>query len=194
MSETRAHGENLKQFCNGYGLDVGYGGDPILRSSITVDLHKPYANVGNHPLNLGGDARDLNWFRNDTLDYVYSSHCLEDFINTKEVLIEWLRVVKKRGRVVLLLPDQVKYEESCKKHGEEPNASHKIKSFSLSYIKNLIKQISCAKIIYEQDNIGEYNFQVVIEKTKSSGIFSRIIYEIRVIILKIKNFNKFKDF
>ena len=60
MSETSRCRERLKKFCVGYGIDVGYGGDPILPSAITVDLPHPYTKVGDAPLNLGGDARKSN--------------------------------------------------------------------------------------------------------------------------------------
>ncbi len=57
--ETSKCRERMQRYCVGYGLDVGYGGDPIVPSAITVDLPKPYTNVGGSPLNLGGDARNL---------------------------------------------------------------------------------------------------------------------------------------
>src|SRR3972149_2826407 len=106
MSETFRCRERLKKFCTGYGLDIGYGGDPIVPSAITVDLPKPYAKVGECPLNLGGDAGNLRWFRDTVLDYVYSSHLLEDFpaYKTEAVLREWMRVLKPRGNLILYLP------------------------------------------------------------------------------------------
>lgn len=83
MSETSKCRERLKKFCIGYGLDIGYGGDPIIPGAITVDLAIPYTKVGDAPLNLGGDARNLYWFADNSLDYVYSSHLLEDFDATE---------------------------------------------------------------------------------------------------------------
>ena len=36
----------------GIGIDVGYEGEPIVPSAITIDSEKPYTSTGNHPLNL----------------------------------------------------------------------------------------------------------------------------------------------
>jgi predicted SAM-dependent methyltransferase len=168
MSETSAHRKYLIRYCKGCGVDIGFGGDPIKPNSITMDLPQPYTILGKHPLNLGGDARSLYWFQNNALDYVYSSHCLEDFENTKETLSEWVRVIRKGGKLVLLLPDQKRYEKHCKKHGTEVNGSHKIKEFGLEYLKNIIKEIGNLKIVFEKDFTKEYNFALVAEKLEKT--------------------------
>lgn len=165
-SETSKYRNKLAQFCQGYGVDLGYGGDPIKPSSITVDLPTPYTEVGKQPLNLGGDARNLSWFTDNSLGYVYSSHLLEDFEDTGEVLQEWARVIKKGGRLVLLLPDQKRYEAHCAEAGTEPNQAHKIKDFSLAYVKKYLATMSYLKIIYEKDDLEGYCFLVVAEKTE----------------------------
>lgn len=136
--ETSKCRERLKHFCIGCGLDLGYGGDPILPTAITVDLPTPYAQVGNSPLHLKGDARNLYWFRDNVLDYVYSSHLLEDFENTYDVLKEWLRVIKPGGYLILYCPDEPTYKEHCRKTGQSYNYSHKIKNFGLECCKKIL--------------------------------------------------------
>lgn len=166
QSETSKYRHDLLHFCNGNGLDIGFGGDPIRPSAITIDSSKgTMAYCGDHPLNLDGDARHLYWFANDVFDYVYSSHCLEDMEDTEAVLIEWLRVLKPGGKLVLLLPDQKRYERYCRATGLKPNANHKIKNFSLIYLKNIFTNLDNAKIIFEKDMLNDYNFELVIEKT-----------------------------
>jgi hypothetical protein len=93
-SETSKCRERLAPFCEGYGLDIGFGGDPISETAIRVDMPNPYTRTGSFPVQLGGDATRLHWFANGTLDYVYSSHLLEDFKDTRAVLVEWIRVLK----------------------------------------------------------------------------------------------------
>ena len=78
-SETSKCRARLSPFCLGYGLDLGFGGDPINTAAIRVDTPKPYAYTGDAPVQLGGDARVLHWFRDGVRDYIYSSHLLEDF-------------------------------------------------------------------------------------------------------------------
>jgi len=185
MSETSKFREDLIIFCEGYGLDIGYGGDPIKTTSITIDLPIPYTKLGSYPLHLGGDARKLYWFSDNSLNYVYSSHCLEDFEDTESVLTEWLRVLKPGGMLVLLLPDQQRYEKWCSDHKTEPNAAHKIKNFSLSYLKDIVSKLNYVKIIHTKDIMEEYNFQIVLEKTMK-------IYHCKVV--KLSNyFNKIFD-
>jgi len=101
-SETSKHRDELRQFCTGYGLDVGFGGDPINDSAVRVDLPKPYAEAGGARVQLGGDCRNLKWFADGPLDYVYSSHLLEDFGPDQivSILREWTRVLKTGGRIV----------------------------------------------------------------------------------------------
>lgn len=164
MSETAKYRQELVPYCDGYGIDVGYGGDPIIDSAISVDMPQPYTHLGEHPLNLGGDARELKWFDDNVLDYVYSSHCLEDFEDTESLLREWLRVLRPKGRLVLLLPDQKRYEEYCRKVGAEPNPGHKIKKFGLLYIKQVLKKFPYVEILAEKDFLEEYNFYIVLQK------------------------------
>jgi len=157
--------ERLKHFCIGNGLDLSYGGDPILPSAITVDLPRPYTHVGNGPLHLAGDARDLYWFRNNVLDYVYSSHLLEDFENTYDVLKEWLRVIKPGGYLILYCPDELTYREHCRKTGQSYNYSHKIKDFSLKYVKKILTdRFVNIKIVHENPLVDEYSFELVVQK------------------------------
>ena len=170
--ETSRCRERLKEFCVGYGIDVGYGGDPIVPGAITIDLPQPYTKVGDASLNLGGDARDLRWFADNSLNFVYSSHLLEDFEahETKVVLLEWLRVLTVGGYLILYLPDEQKYRKHCKATGQDYNCAHKIENFSLDYIKSVLEEIPGIEIVHENPACEDYSFEVVIRKTGSSDI------------------------
>lgn len=168
-SETSNCRERLKKYCVGYGVDLGYGGDPIVPSAITVDMPVPYTKLGDGELNLGGDATNLNWFSDGSLDYVYSSHLLEDFINTKEVLIEWLRVLKPGGNLILYLPNEQRFRAHCKKTGQPYNESHKLSDFGLIYLKEILRDLPVT-IVYEKDECEAYSFEIVVRKDKSVGL------------------------
>jgi predicted SAM-dependent methyltransferase len=174
VSETSQCRERLKIYCIGYGLDIGYGGDPIVPSAITVDLPKPYTNVGGAPLNLGGDAMNLYWFTNNCLDYVFSSHLLEDFDpkSTRDVLSEWLRVLKPGGHLILYLPDEQKYRKHCAETGQPYNQNHKLENFSLEYVKSLLREISGIEIVHENPFCENYSFEMVIKKIDSTTAFN----------------------
>src|SRR5512137_2442781 len=107
MSETAKHRALFLPYCIGNGLDIGYGGDPIVDTAITLDQVNRYSFEGSKPQNLTADASSLYMFTTNSLDYVYSSHCIEDFEDTGSVLAEWLRVVKRGGYLCLLFPDEV---------------------------------------------------------------------------------------
>ena len=163
-SETAKCRERLIQYCEGYGIDCGAGGDPINDSAIIIDLPTPYSNAGIKKVNLGGDARNLFWFKNESLDYVYSSHLLEDFTNTKEVLIEWLRVLKKGGRLIIYCPNEQIFRLHCKNTGQVYNSNHQIEEFSLFYIRDILLKIGNIKILHENPLVDDYSFEIVVEK------------------------------
>jgi predicted SAM-dependent methyltransferase len=166
LSETNKCRDRLVRYCHGYGLDVGYGGDPIAPSAITVDLPVPYTNVGNHPLNLGGDARNLYWFDDNVLDYLFSSHLLEDFEDTEGVLREWIRVLRVGGYLILFCPDEQVYREHCRRTGWEYNSAHKISQFSLSYVKKILSdKFPNMEMIHENALVDVYSWELVARKT-----------------------------
>jgi predicted SAM-dependent methyltransferase len=165
MSETSNCRSRLAKYCQGYGLDIGYGGDAIVPSAITVDLPVPYTNVGSHPLNLGGNAKDLFWFNSNVLDYVFSSHLLEDFEDTEAVLREWLRVLKPEGYLIIFCPDERVYREHCLKTGQSYNYAHKIPDFSLVYVRSiLLDKICTIEVIHENPLVDTYSFEIVVRK------------------------------
>jgi predicted SAM-dependent methyltransferase len=162
-SETSKHRGIFEPYVQGDGLDIGFGGDPIRPSSITIDLPGEMV-AGYHPTNLVGDAASLPWFRSGVLSYVYSSHCLEDFQDTEAPLREWLRVIQPGGFLCLLLPDQRKYVRHRMLRGEIPNQAHKHSSFGLEFVKRILHRIGGTAVVYENNNLDEYNIALVVKK------------------------------
>lgn len=163
-SETSLCRQRLSEYCRGNGLDLGYGGDAISPSAITVDLERPYTQVGEMPLHLKGDALDLHWFKDNSLDYVYSSHLLEDFENTETVLREWIRVLKPGGNLVIYCPDEQRYRKHCQETGQPYNQAHKIENFSYNYLWEVLRNIGGMEIIYSNDPADIYSFELVARK------------------------------
>lgn len=159
MSETASCRAYLQRFCQGIGLDLGFGGDPIREDSITVDNKS-----STHPSFLG-DAANLHWFKDGCFDYVFSSHLLEDFVDTGLVLEEWLRVIRPGGCLVLFLPDQKVYESHCRIHGVIPNQDHKHPAFSLKYLLACLGP-SADWVIHTESPVtyNPYSFAVVVRK------------------------------
>jgi SAM-dependent methyltransferase len=163
-SETNKCRERLAPFCTGYGLDLGFGGDPITLSAIRMDFPQPYTQVGKYPVQLGGSADSLHWFGDDQLDFVYSSHLLEDFVDTEAILREWIRVLKPGGKLVTFCPDEQRFRKHCQQTGQPYNTAHVHEFFSLQFVKDILDKIGKTKLIYEQDNVDIYSWDLVVEK------------------------------
>jgi predicted SAM-dependent methyltransferase len=154
------------------GIDLGCGGDAIVAESIAIDYDYPYAKCGYSPLQLKGDCKFLNWFADNSLDYLYSSHLFEDFEQTEneKVLLEWIRVLKPLGYMLLLLPDQQRYKEYCSKNKELPNEHHKISEFGPNYLAGLVAKMPSLEIVYiykfweQYGRKEDYNFFFLMRK------------------------------
>jgi SAM-dependent methyltransferase len=81
------------EYCTGHGLDVGAGKNPL---------------PGAIPVDQGTDANayDLSRWADGSMDYVFSSHCLEHLDRWQDALVEWLRVLRPGGVLFLYLPHE----------------------------------------------------------------------------------------
>ncbi|HUL52738.1 MAG TPA: class I SAM-dependent methyltransferase, partial [Opitutaceae bacterium] len=164
-SETSKCRARLAPYCTGCGVDVGCGGDPILPQALRVDLPQPYARYSDLPVQLGGDASQLRWFADGQLDFVFSSHVLEDFADTRTVLREWLRVLRPGGRLVLYCPDEQVYRAHCAATGQPYNQHHVHADFSLAFVKRALDGLGPLRILYEAALVEIYSWELVVEKT-----------------------------
>lgn len=171
-SETAKYRHLTEGYCKGNGVDIGSGGSPVVPHAIQVDLSDAtYAvyNSGNSPrgpVQWREDNAVYNLpFKNETLDFVYSSHLIEDFLNWDHILIEWRRVLKPGGYLVICLPDKVRWNQALTK-GQPPNDAHKHESFP-GELSNYAKRLGRLKVI--EDRLTEcfpddYNILFVAQK------------------------------
>jgi predicted SAM-dependent methyltransferase len=171
-SETSKCRERLARFCDGYGLDRGFGGDPITPHAIRVDMPTPYAFTGHAPVQLGGDATRLKWFQDGTLDFVYSSHLLEDFEDTAAVLEEWLRVIRPGGHLILFCPDEQVYRKHCAATGQPYNTHHLHSDFSLAKVKSILQGMGQCEFPHENQLVDIYSWELVCRKAPPAGSLS----------------------
>jgi len=87
----------------GVVLDIGYKGGnenavPIFKDAIGVDLDYP-----------GYNGRVLP-FNDNYADTIFSSHVLEHISDYCGAFMEWLRVVKVNGYIVIIVPHMHLYE------------------------------------------------------------------------------------
>lgn len=149
------------------GLDLGFGGNAIMPSAICMDLENIYCKPGLSPQHLVGDASKLPWFRDGVLDYIFSSHLLEDFSDIPAVLEEWVRVLKFGGVLLLYLPDEQRYRSIIENIGGYINPHHVHENMSLRYMSGIIvSSFPNLDIIhtYEEKQENMWSFFMVLKK------------------------------
>ena len=80
------------EFCRGRGIDIGAGFWPFA-DATPVDIRRGL-----------GKAKQLSDFPAGSLDYIFSSHCLEHIENWTGALTEWIYKLKPEGIIFLYLP------------------------------------------------------------------------------------------
>jgi SAM-dependent methyltransferase len=108
----------------GNGMDIGAGNDPFRPISGICRLWDNKFS--------DGDASKLPGVDADSLDYVYSSHCLEHLTDPVAALRRWSDVVKPGGYLYVAVPDYDLYEG-----GEEIRNRHHKVAFSMNRPTNL---------------------------------------------------------
>jgi len=107
MAETLAAFERriiegfFAKYCNGIGIDIGCGDDPLTSNIDKWDLS----------IDQNHDAMTMNGIPNAVYDFVYSSHCLEHLSHPWKALANWWRILKPGGYLILLLPHRDLYEK-----------------------------------------------------------------------------------
>lgn len=81
-----------KLFLNGNGVDIGPGYWEF-PDSIPIDTQRGK-----------GLNNCIDDFKENSLDYIFSSHCLEHIVDWKYELNKWVSKLKKKGRLFLYLP------------------------------------------------------------------------------------------
>jgi SAM-dependent methyltransferase len=91
----------------GNGIDIGAGPDsiaqydeffPLMTSCRSWDV-------------ADGDAEMMASIGDNTFDFVHSSHCLEHMKNVLNAFDNWLRILKRGGHLICIIPDEDLYEQ-----------------------------------------------------------------------------------
>jgi len=90
----------------GNGIDIGCGNDSIGRYSDIFPLMRKVVawDISD------GDAQMMVSVSNNSYDFVHSSHCLEHLVDPYEGLLNWFRILKPGGHLVITIPDEDLYE------------------------------------------------------------------------------------
>ena len=96
------------------GLDIGCGTNRLSMEVLAIDANpiRKFAHadlVHNcHDLEVHKEIifnRNSYMFKDREFDFIFSSHCLEDFDDIPTVFMNWWKKIKYGGLMILLLPD-----------------------------------------------------------------------------------------
>jgi SAM-dependent methyltransferase len=93
----------------GDGLDIGAGPDPLALHAEHFPLMQT-CRVWD-TIYGDGDAMLMEGVEDESFDFVVSSHCLEHVASPSEALINWVRVTRPDGHLILIVPDEDRYEQ-----------------------------------------------------------------------------------
>jgi ubiquinone/menaquinone biosynthesis C-methylase UbiE len=150
--ETSKIRDRVLKYCEGRGIDIGCGQDKIKPDATGIDNRGMPGGV-----DMVLDASKPLPFNDGELDYVYSSHALEDMLDTGGILKEWVRILKSGGYIILYVPHPDFYKGG--------NPCHKFPGFTPEQLESILKEIGC-KIVETSidDRPGCYSTLVVASK------------------------------
>lgn len=175
---TKAFNRRLKEnfffkYCQGKGIDIGYCGDPITKTSYVWDFEH-------------GNAETMNKVQDSYFDYVYSGHVLEHLPAPSIAIKNWWRILKEGGYLILYLPHRDLYEKKeCLPSRFNDDHLHFFMPDSdiapdTIGLRDLIeKELTNSKIIYiktcdsgyhnpgdDLPSVGEFSIEAVIQKIR----------------------------
>src|ERR1700751_3924864 len=91
----------------GDGLDVGGGPDSL---GFYAEMFPLMKSCRNWEIS-DGDGMLLEGQADESVDFVHASHSLEHLKDPTIAMDNWIRVTKKGGHIVILLPDEDMFEQ-----------------------------------------------------------------------------------
>ncbi len=156
--ESRKCRYRVAKYLKGYGFDLGCGNEKICPQAIGIDICGAAAEI---KLDLS-NPETLNIFSTESVDYVFSSHLLEDMFDTKNVLKAWWRLIRIGGYLILYLPHKDLYP-NVGEPGANPNHKH---DFFPDDIISIIREFGVFDVIEckRYDQKDEYSFEIILQK------------------------------
>ncbi|MFN9950993.1 MAG: methyltransferase domain-containing protein [Bacteroidota bacterium] len=169
-SETSKVREMVRPFCIGKGCDIGFGGDMVMKVNCDgIDYPQPYAFAGKDKVDIACDVikGDIP-LPDNTYDYVYTSHLIEDFADTADALKKFIRILHPGGNLILVFPDQPKYEIYCREINLPMNPYHVHADMGYDYMKRQLDALPGIhyKELFSSNCAIDYNVVMVLQVEK----------------------------
>jgi SAM-dependent methyltransferase len=127
------------QFCKGIGLDVGASKWPL---------------PGAIPVDLSNGTDGMNLLDYGTVDFIFSSHCLEHLVNPVAAIEHWFSRIRSDGVLFLYLPsDEMEYwlPQNNRKH---------LHTWKPEQMGKMLIDLGFEKVIWSQRDLA-WSFAVV---------------------------------
>lgn len=95
------------QYFRGHGIDIGGKPDPL---ALYTEFFPLVDTIRTWDWE-DGDAQLMASVEDASVDFVHSSHCLEHLHDPRAGLLNWVRVVRPGGYLVITIPDEDMYEQ-----------------------------------------------------------------------------------
>jgi len=162
----------LVPYTRGRGLDLGCGPSKAFPHFIGVDdcTDTQLFGVQMKP-DVVCNVEKLDVFGSASMDFVFSSHCLEHIEDYKKALKEWWRVVKPGGHLCLYLPHKDFYP-NIGTEGSNPDHKH---DFMPGDIVDAMREVGGWDLLRDEsrNQDREYSFfQVYKKRTDGKHLYS----------------------
>jgi len=183
-NETAKVHDRIAPYVFGHGVDLGCGCWKLkvekTRDYSCLGVDGGYSPMACKEADVIADVANLAMFKDESFDYVYSSHTLEDMPYHEAVLLEWWRVLKPGGNLILYLPltrnvardmGLENWREFYPNKGEKgANVCHQ-RDFHPQEIRDAIAKIGVAEVLADEirGDKDEYSFLQVYKKLASTS-------------------------
>lgn len=175
-SETSKVRHWVLPYCQGKGCDVGFGGDKVMKVDCDgIDFPQPYTHTGKDKVDIGVDViKNEIPVPDNTYDYVYTSHLIEDFVDTLDALRKFIRILKSGGNLILVFPDQPKYEVYCREMNIPQNPYHIHANMGFDLMKEKLDALPgiSYELLFSSNCEIDYNVVMVCRIHKQSATIS----------------------
>ena len=143
------------EFCRGQGIDIGAGLWP-LPGAVPVDVWRGM-----------GTRMSITDFEDGSLEYVFSSHCLEHIEKWRDSLDEWVKKLKPGGIIFLYLP----HPDCAIWHPGSPFVGDGHKWIPMpNIIKQTLRELGCKIVQFDDGPDAMQSFYVCARKQDGNNI------------------------